>query len=358
MVEGYSSLDNEQVTISRDPFAATWLQVRDDRTPRLRLVANTHYWNTRRGPHLAEVIFRNDLSPQQALELVCTTEGEVDIVTEVSPQDASRVEASEYAKLVALDALRSMVGIINRDAKDLPLGDYRGRLALNFAVDRDRLVREGMHERAQPLAGLRSLAGVTPLHRLLPYPHDPRRARELWRAAAGDTAQRPLRLAATPDLERIVPLVATDLREALGIEVEIRVYGETERLDLLRRLAEKQAPPEWDVLLYDWNIGQTADAPPLELHRGFVGASGEFRAGRVIPEFEELYAQLVGETNKLKMAHLAYRIDKFVYETALALFLCSPQSLYAVNKQVDFTPYRTTFELPECRVNRRHWSRR
>ncbi len=35
----------------------------------------------------------------------------------------------------------------------------------------------------------------------------------------------------------------------------------------------------------------------------------------------------------------------------MALFLCAPQALYAVNKHVDFTAYRTTFELPECRVS-------
>ncbi len=52
------------------------------------------------------------------------------------------------------------------------------------------------------------------------------------------------------------------------------------------------------------------------------------------------------------------RIDKFVYEEALALFLCAPQALYAVNKQVDFVAYRTTFELAECRVRSEHGSRR
>jgi len=57
-------------------------------------------------------------------------------------------------------------------------------------------------------------------------------------------------------------------------------------------------------------------------------------------------------------AKMAYDIDKFVYDEALALFLCSPQALYAVNKEVDFTPYATTFDLAECEVGENHWSRR
>ena len=103
---------------------------------------------------------------------------------------------------------------------------------------------------------------------------------------------------------------------------------------------------------------KTSTSPPLELHRAFVGETGEYRAGSVVPEFEALYADLVRQTSVIGLARQSHRIDQFVYDQALALFLCAPQALYAVNKQVDFTPYRTTFELPECKVSGEHWSRR
>ena len=120
----------------------------------MRLVANPEYWDTSRGPHLKEVIFRNDVSPAQALEWVCTTDGEVDILTEVAPADAGRVEASEHARLVAIDAIRTVVGVVNRHAEGLPFADTRARQALNLAVDRDAVVREALFGRAVPLAGL------------------------------------------------------------------------------------------------------------------------------------------------------------------------------------------------------------
>ena len=78
----------------------------------------------------------------------------------------------------------------------------------------------------------------------------------------------------------------------------------------------------------------------------------------MIPQFEAMYAELVRETSRLKLAELTHRIDRYVYDEALALFLCAPQALYAVNKHVDFKAYRTTFELAECRVSDEHWSRR
>ncbi len=362
LAEGHSAIDAERATVSREPFACTWLWY-EDRTPTVRLVANTDYWDKRRGPHLREVVFRNDVSRERALELVCTTEGEVDILTEVSPADAERVERSEHARLVSIDPVRAIAGVINRDVEDLPLGDRRARQALNLAVDRDRLVREAMFGRAAPLAGLTPPTALTLLQRfpkrLSPYRHDPGLAGVFWREAGGaNLSGRPLRVAALGEgLERVARGVAADFRGALGVEVEVVVYRGEEALRARRLLAEKALPREWDVLVLE-QTAQTADAPPLELHRAFVGSTGEYRAGPVVPRFEALYAELASRTSQVRLAQLANRVDRFVYDEALALFLCAPRALYAVNKHVDFTPYRTTFELPECRVGTGHWSRR
>ena len=152
--------------------------------------------------------------------------------------------------------------------------------------------------------------------------------------------------------------VAADLEQALGVTTEVLIYrGTVEKLQARQRLAEKTLPREWDVLIHEQGV-QAADGVALEMHRAFVGATGEWRAGPVVPEFEALYAELTRETSRLKVAQLTHRIDTFVYDEALALFLCAPQVLYAINKHVDFTAYRTTFELPECRVSHQHWSRR
>ncbi len=360
LAEGFSTLDTELVTISRQPFAATYLW-REQRTPHVRLVANTQYWDTGRGPHLQEVVFRNDLSPEEALELVCTTEGEVDIVTEVSPADADRVENSEHAKLVSTDAIRIIVGVINRDTDGFPLGDKRARLALNLAIDRDTLVREALFERAKPLAGLTPHSGILLLDRVLhplfsPYPHDAKRAAELWEEAGG-VGTRVIRVAAPDKLETVARQITANLTSALGIHANVAIYRGDEKLGARQRLAEKSEKLEWDLLIQE-HQPQAADGVALELHRAFVGATGEYRAGPVIPEFEAMYEELVHETSKLKIAELTHRIDKLVYDEALALFLCAPQALYAVNKHVDFKAYRTTFELAECRVSGEHWSRR
>jgi gluconolactonase len=125
LVEGFSSLENEIGLIQAEPFVCVWLDRGTPRSERVVLEANRDHWNAERGPRLERVVFRNGLPPAEALELVCTGEGEVDIVSEVAPADAQRVVAPEHAELVRVDAMRVLAGIVNRDAEGAPLHDVR-----------------------------------------------------------------------------------------------------------------------------------------------------------------------------------------------------------------------------------------
>jgi peptide/nickel transport system substrate-binding protein len=319
------------------------------------LEANPNYWNTARGARLERVIFLNDVSQKEAIERVCFQTGEVDIVTNVSPTDAGRIQNSPHAKLVSANAMRVVAGIFNRNS-DL-LDDVRMRKALNHAIDRERLVENGLNGYGEPSAGLTPRWTTTPLlSRLSPYKHDAERAKQLFEEAGWQTGRR-LKLATGDDRENLARMAAMDISNALEIDVDVTVYSDAEKLRELRNLAERKIAPDWDVFVYGWS-GQTTDAPPLELHYHFVGANGALKSGETIPEFERIYDEFTEQTSVLMQAKMAYDIDKFVYDEALALFMCSPQALYAVNREVDFTPYATTFELAECEVSANHWSHR
>ena len=354
MVQGESTIDSQLLTIRPDPFAASWTWT-EARAAEVKLTANPHYWDTRRGPRVAEALFRNAVPPAQALDAVCTTEGEFDIVTEVPPSDAAKVQASKFARLVSIDAVRSVAGVINRHAEGLPLGDVRARRALNHAIDRKKLVAGAFAGHADPLAGLTPPCAVPRGSRLSPYSHSPRAASELWRAAGGDGC-RPIRLAATANYRAVAEQVAADLRESLNLGVEVRVLDAGGELAARRSLAER-GRLDFDVLIFMQGC-QALETPALELHRAFVGDSGEYRAGPVVPAFEALLADLTAHTTVAGQMKVALALDKLVRDEALALFLAAPYALYAVNREVSFTPYRTTFELAECEVSRRHWSRR
>ena len=339
-----------------NPFASAGIIESEDRSPRLVLEANRSHWNIERGPRLERAIFRNDLSPAEALELCISTEGEMDIVTEVSPADAARVIASEHAKLVVCDANRVLVGIINRYPSDVPLHDKRVRKALNLAVDCQKVITQGLGGYANPICALTpSWCGGIPSD-MEPYTHDPEQARRLM-DEVGWPLGRNMRIAAPEPFEGIARLVASEVQAGLGIGVDVVVVPQEKLLAGTRMLVEKKLVPPWDVLVFGW-FDLSSEAPPAAVHREFFGSDGAFRAGPELPEFNRLYAEMAAQIDGQKLVKVAEQIDRYVYDEALALFLCAPQALYAVNKHVNFGPYRTTFELAETEVDEQHWSRR
>ena len=353
LVQGASSITTRNAIMSAEPFACSWLIESEQRDPLVVLEANRSHWNRTRGPWIEKAVFRNDLTPERALELCLSTDGEVDIVTEVSPADAARVQASEHARLVVNDANRVLVGIINRQPRDVPLDDPDVRRALNLAVDRARVVEQGLNGYATPLSALTPpwCSGYPPGAR--PYDHDPARARDLWKAWPDG---RPLRLATAGAFEGVARLVADDLRSSLGVEVEISVVPEQDSAAGARVLVENKLTAAWDVLLFGW-FDLSSEAPPAAVHREFFGTDGAFRIGPPVPEFDALFDEMKVQLDGARLVDVAERIDAMVFDQALALFLCAPQALYAVNNSVSFGPYRTTFEIAEVTVDEHHWSR-
>ncbi|WP_047866686.1 ABC transporter substrate-binding protein [Rubrobacter aplysinae] len=340
--------------MSGNPFVCTWLTTDLPRSDRVVLEANTDYWDRERGPWLEKVVYRNDIDHADALEKVCSTEGEIDIVSEVSPADAEKVEDSEYAHLVSVDALRVVSGLINRDAE--LMDDVNVRKALNLAADKTGLISEVFKGYAHPVAGMAPpYSGGAP-DGVEPYPHDPGEAKRLL-SEAGWPRDRALRLASTSDVTLVAEHLAGSFRDALGIEVEIMHIPDAELLSAQRMLVEKNLPLPFDVLVHAW-FDLAAGYPPAVIHREYFHSLGAFRAGPPVQEFEDLLAASVNEKEAPKLTQLAKQIDKLVIDEALNVFLCCPQALVAVNNHVNFTGHAATLELAETDVDEAHWSRK
>jgi ABC-type transport system substrate-binding protein len=334
---------------------ATNIIVAEDRSPRVVLEAYREH-NTERKARLARVVFRNDMTAAQALECVCDRDGEIDIVTEVSPADADRVNASQHARLVSIDANRVVVGIFNLwPGRDVPLTDRRAREGLSMAVDRERLCREVMRGFATPLAAMTPPWENGAFPGAQPRPRDIERARALL-AQAGWPDGRPLALATPGSLAAVAHTVADDLREA-GLAVEVTEVPDEGLVAGARMLIEKKLVPPWDVLIHAW-FDLSSDLPPAAIHREFFGRDGAFRAGPPLEEFDGLFDDLMKRIDPEEARRGAEAIDRWAFDEVAALPLCAPQAIYAVNRHVDFKGYRTTFELADTDVSPEHWSRR
>ena len=354
LVQGASSITTKLAVMNAAPFRATSLIESEQRDPQVVLEANLDHWNrAARGPRVERAVFRNDLTPDEALRLVCDTEGEVDIVTEVSPADARRVLDSAHARLVVCDANRVLVGIVNRGS-DAPLDDVAVRRALNLAIDRQAVVDQGLGGYASVIPALTPPwcsgfpAGAQP------YRLDPGAAREAF-AAANWPSRRPLRIATPGPFAAIAHQLAASIRSTLDLMVEVLVVPDDQLIGGARAMAEKKLELPWDVLLHAW-FDLSSEAPPAAVHREFFGLDGAFRAGPPLPEFDALFDEMKVQLDGERLVEVAERIDAHVYDQALALFICAPQALYAVNEHVSFAPYKTTFELAEVTVDEGHWS--
>jgi ABC-type transport system substrate-binding protein len=354
LVQGASSITTRNVIMSASPYRASSIIESEQRDPQVVLEANLDHWNrAARGPRIERVVFRNDITPEEALRLVCDAEGEVDILTEVSPADAQRVQDSAHARLVVCDSNRVLVGIINRNS-DAPLHDRDVRRALNWAIDRQSVVEQGLAGYASVIPALTPpwCSGFPP--GATPFEFDPGKAREAF-AGASWPARRPLRIATPEPFAGIAHILAAGIRSTLDVLVEVIVVPPEQALAGARALMEKKLDLPWDVLVHPW-FDLSSEAPPAAVHREFFGLDGAFRAGPPDDGFDALFDEMKVQLEGAALVEVAERIDAYVQDQALALFICAPQALYAVNEHVTFSPYKTTFELAEVTVGGRHWS--
>src|SRR2546428_828684 len=106
----------------------------DKRSDRVVLEAHTGYWDKSRFPRLRRIVFDNTLSQQDAVELVKTREGRVDLVTGLSPLETLPVAQSAFATVVKNRGnLSSVFGQFNMRKAASPWRDVRLRQAVNFA---------------------------------------------------------------------------------------------------------------------------------------------------------------------------------------------------------------------------------
>ena len=317
--------------------------------------ANTEYWDKTRWPRLQRIVFDNTLEQHDAVELVKTGEGRVDLVSGLSPLETLRVAESPFAKVVkSRGSLEPVFGQFNILKAGSPWRDIRLRQAVNFAINREDLIRYATKGNGVIIPALVPVQGFGYDPNLAPYAFDPGKARALLREA-GYPDGLAVTLIAPPNLE-IQATVVGKMLEQVGFTVERQmldpaVYNQKVERGHLDQPEEQQA---WDIALA--SKFDPANFPPLELY--YELALGG-RATWVIaePELQRLNEQVFGTVDREKQQALIRQMERHIHDQAYFLFLYNPIKLYAVNKAVEFVPYITaTLNLIETAVTEQHWS--
>jgi peptide/nickel transport system substrate-binding protein/oligopeptide transport system substrate-binding protein len=198
-----------------------------------------------------------------------------------------------------------------------PFTDKRVRQALNYAVNKEHLLRV-VHHRGVTARGVlpNALKGFNPDSR--GYPYDTNKAMTLLRDAgyAGGLALRFV-LEADPD-NRKIALVVREYLAAVGVQVELQELNSTAWLNEIQR--RKQVP----IALVTWvaNFNDPRDTLDCLVNGERITEEGCVNVAFYSnPKVNALFRQAAPEMDPAKRMQLYRRIEEIVVEDAPWIFL-------------------------------------
>jgi len=323
---------------------------------RVVLEAFEDYWDPRY-PKVKRVIFDNKLigDRKEAMRLCREEEGFVDIVSLIRPLDTLKVAESPFAKVVKSRDVSALVGWINQRKKASKWRDIRLRRALNYAINRKELWKYGAKGNAYNLGGYipPGVYGHNPDLDL--YTYDTTKARALL-AEAGYPEGFEVKIIA-PEYLRVETRIIRRMLERIGLKASFEILTQPEfwRKVIIAILDKPPEEHDWDLSLFsfgDWagHVGATF------LLYGFSDM-GDRRWIDYDPVYEKMWHDMISTVDSELQEEKTRQLVKYLYDRAYALFIYSPLTLYAVNKEVDFVPFNDGWlNLKETSVTDNHWS--
>jgi peptide/nickel transport system substrate-binding protein len=303
-------LDYPSQPVGTGPFRfVAW-----DRGQRVVLDKNPRYW---RGPtKLERVIYRPIVEDQARLTELLT--GAVDLIVGTPPDYVAQLENNP--KITLLKQVGAHVWYLGINNQKKPFDDKRVRQALNYAVNKDAIVRDvlkgtGTLSRGPVLPGTWGADSG-----LKPYPYDPERARKLlaeagyasgfattlWVPESGSGMQSPVAMAT---------IIQSNLK-AVGVNASVQTF---EWGAYLARLRSK----EQELFALSWMAGN--EDPDMVmfplLHSSQWTPDGPNRALYKNAAFDELLHQARVTTDQARRAQLYREAQRILVEDPPWIFV-------------------------------------
>lgn len=288
------------------------------------VVAFPGYW--REGYPLVErIIFRP--IPESATRLAAVQTGEVDVTTRLSAEEAQSLEGVEGVKIVEtpLDRVQ-YVGFNNMSTGiGTPIMDPNVRLAVNYAVNRDEIVKAIFGGHAVALSGMFSTnnAGYDPQD---VFAFDPDRARELL-TKAGYADGFEIGLAcptgAYLNVDQTCEAIVGYLAE-VGITVNLEMRESNQHWDM--EVAKQLEPMFFD----SWG---SSNGEAIQRLQGSL-AKGEAYANWFDEALNGMIQQAATTVDPEERAEVYSQIQQNMFENPPFLYLLQEVSFSAINKRV------------------------
>ncbi len=269
--------------------------------------------------------------PEEATRVAMLKNGEADLAP-ISFDSIENIKSSQGLHVVSIpkdwDPVIRLGGMVQTDPKRYdpknPWAKKEVRQAMNYAIDKDAIVKNIFHGEATP-AG--SSMPTPPFYNIAPYPYDPAKAKQLL-AQAGYPNGFPVTLktfttAPGAELPTIGEAVAL-YWQAIGLNVTI-------------------VPTDWGTVRGEWTGGKAINY--IWTHRGLAftdpltalytdfGTNQAF-ASYSSKETVDGLAKLMNELDPKKRDQIALELGQTVRDDASAIFLVFANEPYGASKKV------------------------
>jgi peptide/nickel transport system substrate-binding protein len=323
------------------------------------LVANPNYW--KKGyPKIQKITFVRH-TPNEAIEALIA--GRVDLVSSLIPKDTLKVAESPYSKVVkGREDVVFTTGQLNlMSTKTLALRDMRVRKALNYAVNKEELLRYAFKGNATPMKGVLMEKSGVDLSDTEPYEWNVPKARELLKEAGYEEGFKMKLYVLQRDY--LTAQLLKRFYSLINVEVEITPVSwewiVTHNAYPNTREGYSWEDEDWWLIISS-NPSYVTEAMGglFEWFWHFGAAWKHFPDWLIVP-LDKMYHELLRTRDREKRFEIYKKANEYIADQAFWVFTMAPLSLYGVNEEVDFVPQVSQYlYLDYSSVTDNHWSLR
>jgi peptide/nickel transport system substrate-binding protein len=299
----------------------------------MTLRRNPNYW--RRGadgkalPYLDQVKF--EIVPDDNARILKLQSGELDGAEFIPFARVAELQADEKINMKLFPSTRVNFVVINtrpklKDGSDNPLANVKLRQALNYATDKQALIRLVTFGLGKPMRSY--LSSSTPLfapQTMYPFNLEKAKALVAESGVAADTEIAVQIVAGSAD-QIALTTALQQMWDQIGVKLKIDQFDSA-------TTNSKYQDTDFQMQVNYWT-DDIADPNELTAYAAVFGNAESFKTGFKSDEVEKLFAQTQSETNTTKRAEQYRRIQQIHTEAAPMIFLYEQPFAVALSKKL------------------------
>jgi ABC-type transport system substrate-binding protein len=291
---------------------------------RVVFVPNPHYWGA--APRVNSLIYKP--VPEGAARAAMLRTGEADIAVKIPPEEIANLERDPGVTVLKLDSMYQISYELNNMMENPPLSKKLVRQALNYAVDKEAIVKSVLMGLGAPMVSPFG-PGINYRATFDPYRYDPARAKKLL-ADAGYPNGFKLTLN-TPNGRYLKDKEVTEAVQgylrAVGIQAEVKVWEWSPYQVMLQKDEKREA----------FMVGRATPSADFTATRLFSkGAIGLYNVtGFWREKVEELLVKARSSFDEKERTDGYRQIQAIVWEEAPWVFLHNQKAVVGLRKGVE-----------------------